>query len=458
MKRIALMVLAGVLALSAVEWDIEQITDEADLWSTDPILVLDAQWHPHILFTQWNEEVHIKVASHDTDLWVIDDVATVSEYFTPYYSIDVDSEGNTYVAYSDWIGMDSSDIFVASDEEGPFLSVNLTDDELFQAAPVIKLDHEDIPHIIYAEAVTPEDEIKICHGWADAEGFHSEQVCENLHPDYYIGFDLVFDQLYIPHAFYIGDDSHLWHTTSGEPGWIGDQLNELSSEYPSAVADASGAFHVAYDVCSNSIHYITHQSGAWQDELVSAGGGPKGWNEQPSIAIDPNGDPHVVWLRVNADYWHDFYYANKTTGVWVEEPITSTPEEDELPGYGHYFAIDAQGYGHLVYCADDEDGVTQIYYAKSKAPLAIAERPPQIIPLSLELRGSWVHFSLPEAASVCLDLYDASGRRVTCIASGIYAAGEHSIPLNLAGLPAGVYFVHLESTNLQASAKFVLTR
>ena len=115
MKRIALMVLAGVLALSAVEWDIEQITDEADLWSTDPILVLDAQWHPHILFTQWNEEVHIKVASHDTDLWVIDDVATVSEYFTPYYSIDVDSEGNTYVAYSDWIGMDSSDIFVACD-------------------------------------------------------------------------------------------------------------------------------------------------------------------------------------------------------------------------------------------------------------------------------------------------------------------------------------------------------
>jgi len=456
MRRIALMVLAGVLALSAVEWEIEQVTKGTKHYSYQPLLALDDQGYTHVLFTQWNDDVYLKVASNVIGSWVIKEVAPVTE--GPSYCLDVDSEGNTFVAFSQWLDETNWDLFIAADTNGKFVSVNITKDEIVNVVPIVTLDHEGIPHLLYVERTTPEEVAELFYGYDDAEGFHSEQVCENLHPDYYIGFDLVFDQLYIPHAFYIGDDSHLWHTTSGEPGWIGDQLNELSSEYPSAVADASGAFHVAYDVGSNSIHYITNQSGAWQDELVSAGGGPKGWNEQPSIAIDPNGDPHVVWLRVNADYWHDFYYANKTTGVWVEEPITSTPEEDELPGYGHYFAIDAQGYGHLVYCADDEDGVTQIYYAKSKAPLAIAESPTQVIPLSLELRGSWVHFSLPEAAPVRLDLYDASGRRVCCIASGIYAAGEHSVPINSDRLPTGVYFVRAESTNLQASAKFVLTR
>ncbi len=468
MKRIALMVLAGVLALSAVQWDIEQITDEADLWSTDPILVLDAQWHPHILFTQWNEEVHIKVASHDTDLWVIDEVATVSEDFMPYYSIDVDSEGNTLVAYTDWVEMANADIFVASDEEGEFVSVNVTDDELFQAAPVIKLDHEDIPHIIYAEAVTPEDEIKICHGWADAEGFHSEEIVDNMYQDDYLGYDLVFDPLHIPHVFYIGDDDHLWHTTSGEPAWIPEQLNELSSEWPSAVADPLGSFHVAYDVGGSSIHYITNMTGVWQDELVSDLGDPEGGNERPSLALEivygsylGIGNPHVVWLRPDELYWPQIWYASKKTGSWAEEiAISSGFDQGAEPGYGRYFAIDSEGYGHLVYSMYDYGtGFDQILYAKSKEPLigGITENPPQSTPLSLKVRGSTIRFSLPNASSIRLDLYDAAGRRVECIASGSYAAGKHSIPINSDGLPTGVYFIRMEAGGHSACAKFAVT-
>jgi len=469
MKRIALMVLAGVLALSAVEWDIEEITDEADLWSTDPILVLDAQWHPHILFTQWNEEVHIKVASHDTDLWIIDDVATVSEYFMPYYSIDVDIEGNIFVAYFDWAGMANVDIFVASDEEGEFASVNVTDDEAFQVAPVMKLDQDGVPRMLYAEANAVDDTMRLFYGWVDEEGLHGELVAENMYQDEYLGYDLVYEQgpIIMPHVFYIGDDDHLWHTTSGESAWIAEPLNELSSEYPSAVADPLGSFHVAYDVEGSSIHYITNMTGAWQDELVSDLGDPEGGNERPSLALEivyggylGIGNPHVVWMHADADWWYDLYYAGKTTGAWSpEEPVTSTPEKDELPGYGRYFAVDVEGYGHLVFCAEDEDGVTQIYYAKSKEPLisGIAERPAEINPFDLEVRGSTIHFSLPEASSIRLNLYDAAGRRVRSLTSGVYESGEHSVPINQAELSAGVYFVHLESNNRQASVKFVIT-
>ena len=466
MRKPLLILLAGVLALSAAEWDIEQITDEADLWSTDPILVLDAQWHPHILFTQWNEEVHIKVASPDTELWVIDDVAIINEDIDPLYSIDVDSEGNTFVAYFDLVGMENTDIFVATDKEGPFTSVNVTDDEAFQAAPVIKLDHEDTPHIIYAEAVTPEDEIKISHGWLDTEGFHSEEIVDNMYQEDYIGYDLVFDPLHIPHVFYIGDDDYLWHTTSGEPAWIPEQLNDLSSEWPSAVADPLGSFHVAYDVGANEIHYITNMTGAWQDEVVSALGDPEGGNERPSLALETVyggylgiGNPHVVWMHADAVGPYDLYYARRPEDSWLEEPVLVTPEKDELTGYGHYFAVDVEAYGHLVYYAEDENYVTQIFYAKSTEPLGgIAENPPQSTSLSLKVRGGAVCFSLPQTGLIRLDLYDAAGRKVQQLASGNYEAGDHSIPINSTGLAAGVYFLRLESSNSSVSGKMVKTK
>ncbi|TKJ44318.1 hypothetical protein CEE36_00840 [candidate division TA06 bacterium B3_TA06] len=472
MKRIALMVLAGVLALSAAEWETVQITDEADLWSTDPILVLDAQWHPHILFTQWNEEVHIKVASHDTDLWIIDDVATVSEDFMPYYSIDVDAQGNTYIAYFDLVGVGNSDLFFASDKDGPFAPVNITDDELFQVAPHVRVSFNGVPFILYAEALTPDDSMRLFIGSIDEEGLHSpELIAKNVYQEEYLGYDLVFEPrvLISPHVFYIGDDGYLWHVTLDEDDiiWRKEPLNELSSEWPSAVADPLGSFHVAYDVGGASIHYITNMSGTWQDELVSDLGDPEGGNERPSLALEivyggylGIGNPHVVWMHADAEGPYDFYYARRPEDNWLEESVFVTPEKDELPGYGRYFALDAEGYGHLVYHAEDENYVTQIFYARSKEPLigGITENPPQSTPLSLKVRGGAVCFSLPQTGLIRLDLYDAAGRRVTCIASGAYPVGEHSIPLNLAELPAGVYFVHLESTNQQASAKFVVMR
>jgi len=465
MKRIALMVLAGVLALSAVEWETVQITDEIEADCYSPILAMDADGNLRVLYTQWGENVFLKLASNATGSWTIKDVAQVSEDFWEAYGLDVDADGNSFVAYMDWMN-EHSDLFLAADTGGNFVSVNITEDENTQVVPMLKLDHEGIPHLLYVVLVT-EEIGELYYGWVGADGFHSEQLTENMFPEYFLGYDLVFDPLHIPHAFYIGDDDHLWHATPGEPAWIGERLNELSSEWPSAVADPLGSFHVAYDVGGSSIHYITNMSGTWQDELVSDLGDPVGGNERPSLALEivygsylGIGNPHVVWMHADAEWSYDLYYAGKTTGPWAEEPITSTPQEDEWPGYGHYFSIDVEGYGHVVYDFPDDNEIWQIYYAKSKEPLisGIAERPAEINPFDLEVRGSTIRFSLPNASSIRLDLFDASGRRVTCIASGIYAAGDHAIPINSVGLPAGVYFVQGEIAGRSASAKFVFAR
>jgi len=68
-------------------------------------------------------------------------------------------------------------------------------------------------------------------------------------------------------------------------------------------------------------------------------------------------------------------------------------------------------------------------------------------PLTPGVRGV-VRFSLPSAADVTLDLYDARGRRVREVAAARYAAGPHSVAFETMGadgrdLSSGVYFLRL---------------
>jgi len=54
-------------------------------------------------------------------------------------------------------------------------------------------------------------------------------------------------------------------------------------------------------------------------------------------------------------------------------------------------------------------------------------------------------FTLPEAGQATLALYDPTGRRAATLASGSFAAGEHSVSWNTAGLDAGTYILVLKS-------------
>jgi hypothetical protein len=63
-------------------------------------------------------------------------------------------------------------------------------------------------------------------------------------------------------------------------------------------------------------------------------------------------------------------------------------------------------------------------------------------PLTPESR---ITFRLPEGARARLAIYDVTGRRVAELVNEYHAAGEHSIPLDVAALPAGVFFARLET-------------
>jgi flagellar hook assembly protein FlgD len=74
-----------------------------------------------------------------------------------------------------------------------------------------------------------------------------------------------------------------------------------------------------------------------------------------------------------------------------------------------------------------------------------------------------IEFSLPQSGNVTLTIYDALGRTVRQLVSGMTEAGQHAVVWNGSNeqgqaVSSGVYFYRLETTNGSYSRKMVLVK
>jgi hypothetical protein len=67
-------------------------------------------------------------------------------------------------------------------------------------------------------------------------------------------------------------------------------------------------------------------------------------------------------------------------------------------------------------------------------------------------------FSLPRAGDTKLELMDLQGRRVVDRALGLLPAGPHTVPIDGARLPAGLYWVRLHHPDVSAARRIVIVR
>jgi hypothetical protein len=73
-----------------------------------------------------------------------------------------------------------------------------------------------------------------------------------------------------------------------------------------------------------------------------------------------------------------------------------------------------------------------------------------------------IHFELPEAGVVTLEIFDPSGRRVSeLVSSAAYSAGSHAVSWNGADdtgqhAPSGVYFCRLQAGDHVATRKMIM--
>jgi|GEM_PF-5084030 len=92
--------------------------------------------------------------------------------------------------------------------------------------------------------------------------------------------------------------------------------------------------------------------------------------------------------------------------------------------------------------------------------------PREVVPLSLSLQAypnpfnasTRLQFSLARNARVTLDIVDITGRSVGTIASDWFAAGDHELIYEAAGLPSGMHFLRLHSENQTAVSKLLLIK
>ena len=63
-----------------------------------------------------------------------------------------------------------------------------------------------------------------------------------------------------------------------------------------------------------------------------------------------------------------------------------------------------------------------------------------------------VEYNIPEPGFVSIKVYNVLGNEISTLISGTVPAGEHSIEWNAEDFPSGVYFYHLEVTNLESNA------
>jgi hypothetical protein len=74
---------------------------------------------------------------------------------------------------------------------------------------------------------------------------------------------------------------------------------------------------------------------------------------------------------------------------------------------------------------------------------------------------SSIMFTLPRSSEVAIDIYDASGRKISTLAKGIFGSGTHSVPWNRTDdkgkrVPQGVYFIRLNAKGVEATGKLIL--
>jgi hypothetical protein len=69
-----------------------------------------------------------------------------------------------------------------------------------------------------------------------------------------------------------------------------------------------------------------------------------------------------------------------------------------------------------------------------------------------------IHYALPAASDVLLDIFDITGRKIETLASGHKEAGEHQAVWNASGRASGIYFYRLKAGEASKTEKCILIK
>ncbi len=216
----------------------------------------------------------------------------------------------------------------------------------------------------------------------------------------------------------------------------------------------------------------------------------------PSVGMDAAGNIFLAYSGLTEDFTHElstptpgqhcrhiYLSWSGDKGETWSDPVDIIREDlviepDLLPLYETMFpAMDRQvdDQVHLSYQGDFEPGLAVRgdmdaaadnfinYLAIDVAELGLntaAEPRPESPTLSImpnparqTVQVSW---TAPDAADTWIDLFDQTGRRVRSRSAGQMAAGSHTLPVSVADLSSGLYFLQLRSGGQTLTQRLVV--
>ncbi len=207
------------------------------------------------------------------------------------------------------------------------------------------------------------------------------------------------------------------------------------------------------------VRYLTNYtagSGTWY--FGNIGGDTTTISESPDVALREGGGCGVVYRYYTSTrserYTWRRYAGGWTTPVSVAdyEPYYDKPSIEYL-GSNRYGVVYTRWTGPNRACYFDRSDWYKIEEETANRLTQLGRLTPN--PSSKFARLTYV---VKNNGPVKISLYDASGRLVSNLVNMQKNAGEHTLRLNTQNLPAGIYFVHLETPDGSSSTPMTIIK
>ena len=350
----------------------------------------------------------------------------------------------------------------------------------FDRSPTIAIDGTELPHAAWITVDTATAQYKIAYATGYLVGPNISWSIQTL-----VGSELgpygsgaspfiAVTHEGIAHIVYRGGDygnyhiHHAWNEAQGGIDWeyeilYSGNVNDFSA---SMVIEEDGDLHCAMSGNDGwgfpgRVYYFHKPSGqTWQQyELASLAYSAV----EPSLSIDGNGTPHIVWMETSGNFYTgNIYYSGRDSpGGWRVSSVI---------GGDHFvpsFHIDQQGYGHVACHTGGNTTLYDIYHVKSSRVLTgVGEFGG---PIDGSASG-YVLLSYPNPvrthvevlyntmvpAHVSLKVYNSVGQEVACLVDEYRSAGGHRTVWRPQKLSAGIYFLALRAGSCEYSRKCIL--
>ncbi|HRI84787.1 MAG TPA: T9SS type A sorting domain-containing protein [Ignavibacteria bacterium] len=297
-----------------------------------------------------------------------------------------------------------------------------------------------------------------------------------------------------PSVFYFApDNGGFWKSTDDGATW-----NEISNNYPFR---SPCDIIVMYD-SSNVIFVADGITGSGQAIIFKSVNGGVNWtnvhtansSEIPSMS-NSIFDKSVIWatewsgsrIYKSTNYGDSFFLSHQTgfsgwgsdvckedpdlivTGSWgaaatmsLDGGVTWTNISQGLSGHGGGILIPDRGYivchqGSNVYklniVYDVITEVSENIISSVPADYSLSQNYPNPFNPSTKIK-----YTLPKPDNVTLKIYNELGKEVTSLADGFKNAGTYEITFDGNGLPSGVYFYKIQTSEYTSARKMLLIK